>query len=329
MLKFGFDDRGEQLKLAKWLSKDKRKKGPEVFTSVTEGMKSLYREKLLPLEERYKFHDFHFPQLDDQYFDSKPMILLLGQYSTGKTTFIRYLLEQEFPGIRIGPEPTTDSFMVVMGGEQESVVQGTTVVHDANNQFRNLSEFGNSFLNRFKCSTLKNPVLDSLTIVDTPGILSGEKQRTERGYDFCGVLKWFAERVDRILLLFDANKLDISDEFSRAIDAIKKYDSKILIILNKAHMLDGQQLMRVHGALMWSLRPVLNTPEVPRVYTGSFWDQQLQFVMHKDMFEREEQALFNDLQSLPRDTARRKLDDLIKRAKVAKVTKQKFIQRVT
>lgn len=35
------------------------------------------------------------------------MILLVGQYSTGKTTFIRHLLERDFPGIRIGPEPTT------------------------------------------------------------------------------------------------------------------------------------------------------------------------------------------------------------------------------
>ena len=38
------------------------------------------------------------------------MVMLVGQYSTGKTTFIRYLLEQDFPGIRIGPEPTTDRY---------------------------------------------------------------------------------------------------------------------------------------------------------------------------------------------------------------------------
>lgn len=44
--------------------------------------------------------------------------------------------------------------------------------------------------------------------------------RIDRGYDFTGVLEWFAERVDRIILLFDAHKLDISDEFKRCIEAL-------------------------------------------------------------------------------------------------------------
>lgn len=306
--------------MKRWLSgDDKRRKEPEVFNSVTDGLKALYRTKLLPLEEHYKFHDFHSPQLDDPDFDAKPMILLIGQYSTGKTTFIRYLLEQDFPGIRIGPEPTTDRFMCVMGGEQDGVIPGNALVVDTKKQFKPLSKFGNAFLNRFQCSLVNNPVVDSITIVDTPGILSGEKQRVDRGYEFSGVLEWFAERVDRIILLFDAHKLDISDEFRRAIDAIKGYDDKIRIVLNKADMVDHQQLMRVYGALMWSLGKVLHTPEVCRVYIGSYWDKPLHHDMNRKLFELEEQDLFSDLQSLPRNAALRKLNDLIKRARLAKV----------
>ncbi len=71
-------------------------------------------------------------------------------------------------------------------------------------------------------------MLENLTLIDTPGILSGEKQRNERGYDFGGVVAWFSERVDRIVLLFDAHKLDISDEFKNVIEVLKPYDEKIV-----------------------------------------------------------------------------------------------------
>jgi hypothetical protein len=45
-------------------------------------------------------------------------------------------------------------------------------------------------------------------------------------FKFC-FQEWFAERVDRILLLFDAHKLDISDEFKRSIEALRGHDDKI------------------------------------------------------------------------------------------------------
>ncbi|KAK7067155.1 EH domain-containing protein 4 [Halocaridina rubra] len=265
-----------------WMNKDEsKKKNLEVYENVLDGLRKVYKTKVLPLESNYQFHDFHSPALDDPDFDAKPMILLVGQYSTGKTTFIRYLLERDFPGIRIGPEPTTDGFISVMYGETDGIIPGNALVVDPKKPFRPLSKFGNAFLNRFQCSQVCSSVLKALSIIDTPGILSGEKQRVDRGYQFTGVLEWFAERVDRIILLFDAHKLDISDEFRRSIEALKGHDDKIRIVLNKADMVDHQQLMRVYGALMWSLGKVLNTPEVARVYIGSFWDQPLRYDVNR------------------------------------------------
>ncbi|CAK6979039.1 EH domain-containing protein 4 [Scomber scombrus] len=304
-----------------WVKQEQggRNKDGEMYQTVTEGLQTLYTKKLLPLEEAYLFHDFHSPALEAADFQSKPMVLLVGQYSTGKTTFIRYLLEQDFPGMRIGPEPTTDGFIAVMHGDNEGVVPGNALVVDPKKPFRKLNAFGNSFLNRFICSQMPNQVLQSISIIDTPGILSGEKQRISRGYDFAEVLRWFGERVDRIILLFDAHKLDISDEFSEAIRAFKGQDDKIRVVLNKADQVDTQQLMRVYGALMWSLGKVINTPEVVRVYLGSFWAKPLQNTENRRLFEAESQDLFRDIQSLPRNAALRKLNDLIKRARLAKV----------
>ena len=265
-----------------WINRDETKKSSnEVYDNVVQGLRKIYKTKLLPLETTYQFHDFHSPALDDPDFDAKPMILLVGQYSTGKTTFIKYVLESDFPGMRIGPEPTTDAFITVMHGDTDRVIPGNALVVDSKKPFRPLSKFGNAFLNRFQCSQMSNTVLKGLTIIDSPGILSGEKQWVGRGYDFTGVLEWFAERVDRIVLLFDAHKLDINDEFRRSIEALKAHDDKIRIVLNKADMVDHQQLMRVYGALMWSLGKVLGTPEVARVYIGSFWNEPLRYDVNR------------------------------------------------
>jgi EH domain-containing protein 1 len=53
-------------------------------------------------------------------------------------------------------------------------------------------------------------------------VLSGEKQRIERHYNFVDIAKWFATRCDLIFLLFDPNKLDISDEFKQVCGTCKE-----------------------------------------------------------------------------------------------------------
>jgi len=115
----------------------------ELFTTVGEGLRQHYNKTLKPFEELHGFHTLHSPPLEDADFTGKPSVLLVGQYSTGKTTLIRYLLGEDFMGCRIGPEPTTDKFHVIMAAEEEGedppssvVVPGNALVVDPQLPFR-------------------------------------------------------------------------------------------------------------------------------------------------------------------------------------------------
>jgi len=144
---------------------------------VFAGLRSLYLNKVKPLEES-SWYSFFQPgaTLDASDFDAKPIVLLLGQYSVGKTSFIRSLLGRDFEGMRIGPEPTTDQFMAVMHGTEEQLVPGHALCMRKDSPFHGLADFGNSFLSRFAGTTCSSPLLANITLIDTPGVLSGRKQ---------------------------------------------------------------------------------------------------------------------------------------------------------
>jgi len=310
--------------------------------AVVDGLRHLYTQKILPIEKSSGFAAFHPNGIEirDCEWEARPQVLLIGQYSTGKTSFVRHLLGgRDFPGMYIGPEPTTDKFVAVVHGceeEDESevltgergssqktrgrTIKGNSLTVTPELPFAGLGEFGTAFLNKFEASVTPAPLLKRVTIIDTPGVLSGEKQRLSRTYDFSEVARWFADRSDLILLLFDAHKLDISDELKEVIEKIRPYnDDKIRCVLNKADGVGREQLVRVFGSLLWSMGKIFQTPEVVRVYCGSFWDKELQHDDFKDMFKHDEELLFDELMNLPASAAARKVNEIVKRVRALRV----------
>jgi hypothetical protein len=70
---------------------------------------------------------------------------------------------------------------------------------------------------------------------------------------------------------------------------------------------------------MWSLK-VMNTPEVSRVYMGSFWDVPLANIEQAELLQREEMDLLTDIMSLPQQAVMRRINELVKRARVSRYT---------
>ena len=158
--------------------------GERDYEGMIDEMKIFYQEMLFPLEEKYKYHSFHSPALNDADFGAKPLVMLVGQYSTGKTSFIRYLLgqvifsldllmiqnynplhciAQDFPGLDIGKSPTTRKFIVVGHGEDKAEIFGRVLLNDPTTQFRTLQQYGTAFANMFQLSTTNSEVLGTFT----------------------------------------------------------------------------------------------------------------------------------------------------------------------
>lgn len=180
----------------------------ERSSAVQTRLKNIYKRTVLPVEKRFQYDYFYeSPFLSDVEFDgtltivvfervlsflligyficvclafrctvsyhfivtiAKPQVMLIGQYSVGKTSFIRYLLGRDFPGQRIGPEPTTDRFTVLLNGPEERVIPGNALSVHPDLPFRGLERFGVSFLSRFEGSQVPSSVLKSITLIDTP-----------------------------------------------------------------------------------------------------------------------------------------------------------------
>ena len=189
-------------------------------TTILELLKDLYTTKLRPLEDKAKYHALREPPLSDAWFEARPMVLLVGQYSVGKTSFIRYLLGRDLKNLHIGPESTTDRFVVVMSGDQQKTTPGNALTSQPGTPFHSLRNYGTHFLDKLEAASLPAPILRRITLVDSPGVQAGEKQKG-RGYDFLEVMKWWAQHSDRVLILFDPNKLDISDEFRSVIEEVR------------------------------------------------------------------------------------------------------------
>ncbi|RUS29653.1 hypothetical protein BC938DRAFT_480406 [Jimgerdemannia flammicorona] len=76
-----------------------------------------------------------------------------------------------------------------------------------------------------------------------------------------------------------------------------------------------------YGAMMWSLSKVVQTPEVMRVYLGSFWVEKPpnSFDDMRELLEVEHRDLLKDLKGLPKNAAIKKINEVVKRARLAKV----------
>jgi EH domain-containing protein 1 len=82
-------------------------------------------------------------------------------------------------------------------------------------------------------------------------------------------------------------------------------------VLNKADQLDTESLMRVYGALLWSMGRIFKGAEVSRIYVGSFRDEPSTREEHKKLFDKDKKVLMNHMEQLPKACSMRKINEMV------------------
>jgi len=215
-----------------------------------------------------------------------PFVLLLGNHSSGKSSFINYLLGRKVQ--TTGVAPTDDGFTVIAPGEQDVDRDGASFVGDPSLGFSALRAFGPSFLSHLVLKVRCELEISQLMLIDSPGMIdspslqrssplseampmhaSENRQLAERGYDFLGVTKWLAEHADVILLFFDPDKPGTTGETLECLTtSLPTSEHKLHIIMNKVdQFVHIHDFARAYGSLCWNLSKVIPRKDLPRIYT--------------------------------------------------------------
>lgn len=259
-------------------------------------LKRLYENAIKPLEVLYKYRDLSNRHFGDSEIFSKPLVVFMGPWSGGKSSIINYLLDNEYnsTSLRTGAEPSPAYFNLLMYGDEPEVLDGTQLAADFT--FSGLQKFGQGLEERLRGLKLPSELLKKINIVEIPGILEVRKQ-VSRMFPFNDACQWFIDRADIIFLVYDPSKLDVGPETEAILDQLKGREHQTRIVLNKADQVKPEELMRVQGALIWNISPLMSSAQPPLMYTTSLWSRPYETWAPVRLMQAQERAFLRDLRS--------------------------------
>ncbi len=221
----------------------------------------LHDRLLRPLAKRLAFDIPHWPS----HSANTPVVLFLGNHSSGKSSFINFLLGQ--PVQATGLAPTDDGFTLLTGGAQKTSADGPTATSHPQLDLGDLAHLGQAFTSKLRLKTLPHELLRAVTLVDSPGMIDAMGAVNTRGYDFPSAVRTFAERADLILFFFDPDKPGTTAEsVSVLTETLAGLGHKLLLILNKVDQFDSfPDLARTYGTLCWNLAKAIPTKDIPHI----------------------------------------------------------------
>jgi len=194
---------------------------------------SMVADHLTPVALRYGYSDVPL----ETNIKWRPQVLVIGNYSSGKSTLIN-----EFLGAKIqatGQAPTDDSFTIITyddSAPKNSPVHiteerdGNYLLNDPEYPFEILKKYGENFTSHFRLKKVNSPFLKNLAIIDTPGMLDTIFER-DRGYNYQEVIGDLSQIADLVVVLFDPHKAGTVRELQTILKDIipnRTFDDRVI-----------------------------------------------------------------------------------------------------
>lgn len=214
----------------------------------------------------------------------KITILLIGNHSAGKSSFINWYVEEHVQKTAVAIE--TQGFALITSGKRRESLTGNATLH-LFPQFRELDNVDGvvDYLST-EVATSKQKKFSFVTFIDTPGLVDGGMKYP---FDVEQSMIWFGLRADLILVFFDPlgqalckRTLDIVESLNN------QHPDRIRFYLSKADTAGTQgDRQRVLMQITQELckRPGLNKTgfDMPTIYIPTLTDKHVQCENHLDV----------------------------------------------
>lgn len=125
----------------------------------------LTREKLMPLNQLVRGPlerrpDFRTPL---------PFVFILGNHSSGKSSFINFVLQRKIQ--EAGVAPTDDGFSIIAPGPEDAEMDGPTLVGNDDYGYTGLRSFGSNLVEHVKMKIRSKLALNEVIMIDSPGMI--------------------------------------------------------------------------------------------------------------------------------------------------------------
>lgn len=223
---------------------------PITFNKDVDYIKTVDRTKTL-FSELIKYFDSLAKEVDTKklsemmtQIDNPFMMLICGEYNSGKSTFINALLGSEI--CKVGATPTTDKINIIKHG------------------YSDIEELKDPIINTVDIDL---EILKDFLIVDTPGTNSIIKKHQE-------ITKEFIHRAELILFVTSVDR-PFSESEREMLELISsKYGKKIVFILNKVDQKEKKEIDEIikfieeSSLKLLEIRPIILTISSKFAYDG-------------------------------------------------------------